>query len=64
MGKRLAFIKTCVRDFAESGRIEFDVRERRFVKHTLQIAIQEIRLTNIESFVASIRRRFDYVSAG
>ena len=41
--KRLAFIETCLRELAElsdSGRIEHDIRERRFVEHTLQIAIQ------------------------
>ena len=41
--KRLAFIETCLRDLAEiadSNRVEHDVRERRFVEHTLQIAIQ------------------------
>ena len=43
--KRLAFIETCLRElaeFAEPDRIEQDVRERRFVEHTLQIAIQAI----------------------
>ena len=41
--KRLAFIETCLRELAElsdSCRVEHDVRERRFVEHTLQIAIQ------------------------
>ena len=41
--KRLAFIETCLRDLAEiadSSRIENDIRERRFIEHTLQIAIQ------------------------
>ena len=41
--KRLAFIETCLRELAEvadSERVEHDVRERRFVEHTLQIAIQ------------------------
>ena len=41
--KRLAFIETCLRDLAEladSERIENDIRERRFIEHTLQIAIQ------------------------
>ena len=41
--KRLAFIETCLRELAELSdprRIEHDVRERRFVEHTLQIAIQ------------------------
>ena len=41
--KRLAFIETCLRDLtelADPGRIENDIRERRFIEHTLQIAIQ------------------------
>lgn len=41
--KRLAFVETCLRDLAEladSSRIENDVRERRFIEHTLQLAIQ------------------------
>ena len=41
--KHLAFIETCMRELAEiadSDRVEHDVRERRFVEHTLQIAIQ------------------------
>lgn len=41
--KRLAFIETCLRELAELAdpeRVEHDVRERRFVEHTLQIAIQ------------------------
>ena len=41
--KRLAFIETCLRElaeFADAERVEHDVRERRFVEHTLQIAIQ------------------------
>ena len=41
--KRLAFIETCLRELAEIAdpdRVEHDVRERRFVEHTLQIAIQ------------------------
>ena len=41
--KKLAFIETCVGDlrrFAEPARIEQDIREERFVEHTLQVAIQ------------------------
>ena len=41
--KRLAFIETCLRElaeFADSDRVEHDVRERRFVEHTLQVMIQ------------------------
>jgi uncharacterized protein YutE (UPF0331/DUF86 family) len=41
--KKLAFIETCVRELetlARPDEIETDVRERRFVEHTLQLAIQ------------------------
>ncbi len=43
VAKRLALIETCVREIRELARperIADDVRERRFVEHTLQIAIQ------------------------
>lgn len=41
--KRLAFLETCVqelRSMAEPDRLEDDVKERRFVEHTLQLALQ------------------------
>lgn len=41
--KKLAFIETCVSDLRRLARpelIESDVREERFVAHTLQLAIQ------------------------
>jgi uncharacterized protein YutE (UPF0331/DUF86 family) len=41
--KKLAFIETCVRELrqlSQPERIAQDVREERFVAHTLQIAIQ------------------------
>ncbi len=41
--KRLAFVETCLRELrslAQPALIETDVRERRFVEHTLQLAIQ------------------------
>lgn len=41
--KKLALIETCVRELRELARleaIESDVREARFVEHTLQISIQ------------------------
>ena len=41
--KKLAFIETCVRELqqlSQPERIAHDVREERFVAHTLQIAIQ------------------------
>jgi uncharacterized protein YutE (UPF0331/DUF86 family) len=43
LAKKLAFIETCVRDLqtlADPSRIESDIKERRFIEHTLQIAIQ------------------------
>ena len=43
LAKRLAQIETCVRELRELARpaaIGTDVREARFVQHTLQIAIQ------------------------
>ena len=43
LAKRLAVIDTCVRELRELARpdaIRADVREQRFVEHTLQLAIQ------------------------
>ena len=43
VAKRLAFIETCLRELRELARPERladDVREQRFVEHTLQLAIQ------------------------
>lgn len=43
VAKRLAFIETCIRELrtlARPERIAEDVREQRFVEHTLQLAIQ------------------------
>jgi uncharacterized protein YutE (UPF0331/DUF86 family) len=43
VAKKLAFIETCVRELrtlARPERIADDVREQRFVEHTLQLAIQ------------------------
>lgn len=43
LAKKLAFIETCVRELeslAQPDRVGTDIRERRFVEHTLQIAIQ------------------------
>jgi uncharacterized protein YutE (UPF0331/DUF86 family)/predicted nucleotidyltransferase len=43
IAKRLAFIETCVRELrtlARPDRIADDVREQRFVEHTLQLAIR------------------------
>lgn len=43
LAKRLAMIDTCIRELRELARthaIRTDVREQRFVEHTLQLAIQ------------------------
>jgi uncharacterized protein YutE (UPF0331/DUF86 family) len=43
VAKRLAFIETCVRELrtlARLDQLDVDVREARFVEHTLQLAIQ------------------------
>ncbi len=43
VAKKLAVIETCIRELrtlAKLDALEQDVRERRFVEHTLQIAIQ------------------------
>jgi len=43
VAKKLAFIETCVRELrtlARPERIADDLREERFVEHTLQLAIQ------------------------
>ena len=43
IAKKLAFIETCVHQLRTIARVELidqDVREERFVEHTLQLAIQ------------------------
>ena len=43
LAKKLAMVETCVRELGELARpdaMRTDVREERFVEHTLQIAIQ------------------------
>ncbi len=43
VAKRLAIVETCVRELRELARpsaVSSDIREARFVEHTLQIAIQ------------------------
>ncbi len=45
VSKKLAFIETCLRELRTLGqadRIATDVKERRFVEHTLQICIQGV----------------------
>ena len=57
IAKKLAFIETCVaelRSLAKPAAIESDVRERRFVEHTLQLAIQAA--TDVASHVVSENR--------
>lgn len=55
--KKLAFIETCVRELgelAQPDRLGSDVREARFVEHTLQIAIQAA--LDVASQIVSARR--------
>ncbi|HEY6558354.1 MAG TPA: DUF86 domain-containing protein [Polyangiaceae bacterium] len=55
--KKLAFMETCLtelRGLADVDRIEDDVKERRFVEHTLQICIQAAQ--DVASHVVSERR--------
>lgn len=43
VAKKLAFIETCLRELrslARPGELETDIREQRFVEHTLQLSIQ------------------------
>jgi len=43
VAKKLAFIETCLKELealAKPAAIETDVKERRFVEHTLQICVQ------------------------
>lgn len=55
--KKLAFIETCLRELRTLGqadRIATDVKERRFVEHTLQICIQAA--LDVASHIASDER--------
>ncbi len=55
--KKIAFIHTCVRqlkELAQPERLTSDIRETRFVEHTLQIAIQAA--LDIASHIVSARR--------
>lgn len=57
VAKKLAFIETCVqelRTLARPALLETDVRERRFVEHTLQIALQACQ--DVASHIASDER--------
>jgi uncharacterized protein YutE (UPF0331/DUF86 family) len=55
--KKLAFVETCVqelRTLADLDQIEHDVREERFVVHTLQLAVQAV--LDVASHVVSDER--------
>lgn len=55
--KKLAFIETCVRelnDLANPALMDSDVREQRFVQHTLQLALQAA--LDVSSHIVSARR--------
>lgn len=56
VAKRLALIETCVQQLrsAQPAHIERDVREERFVEHTLQIAIQAA--LDVASHIVSDKR--------
>ena len=57
IAKKLAFIETCVRelrDLARPGEVDRDVRERRFVEHTPQVAVQAAM--DVASHIVSDRR--------
>jgi len=57
VAKKLAFIETCVRELQELARPELlasDVREARFVEHTLQVAIQAA--LDVAAHIVSSRR--------
>lgn len=57
VAKKLALIETYVRELttlADAARIEADVREERFVEHTLQIAVQAA--LDVASHIASDER--------
>jgi uncharacterized protein YutE (UPF0331/DUF86 family) len=57
IAKKLAFIETCLRELrtlAQPERLESDVRERRFVEHTCQIAIQACQ--DVASHIVSDER--------
>jgi uncharacterized protein YutE (UPF0331/DUF86 family) len=44
--KRLAFIETCLvelRTLAKPEALELDIKERRFVEHTLQVCVQAVQ---------------------
>lgn len=55
--KKLAFIETCLqelRTLAHPERIDTDIKERRFVEHTLQVCIQAVQ--DVASHVVSDQR--------
>jgi uncharacterized protein YutE (UPF0331/DUF86 family) len=55
--KKIAFIEGCVRDLEETARLDLferDIREQRFVLHTLQLALQAT--LDIASHIVSARR--------
>jgi uncharacterized protein YutE (UPF0331/DUF86 family) len=57
LAKKLAFVETCIRELRMLARPEalaHDVRERRFVEHTLQIAIQACQ--DVASHIVSNER--------
>ncbi|MBX3130773.1 MAG: DUF86 domain-containing protein [Polyangiaceae bacterium] len=55
--KKLAFIETCLqelRSLANLDTIELDVKERRFIEHTLQVCVQAVQ--DVASHIVSDAR--------
>lgn len=55
--KKLAFIETCLQELRSLARpevIEHDVKERRFIEHTLQVCIQAVQ--DVASHIVSDQR--------
>ena len=55
--KKLAFVETCVRELRDLARPELigeDLREERFIAHTLQLAIQSA--LDVASYIVSDQR--------
>lgn len=52
--KKLAFIQTCLQELRSLGKpalVETDIKERRFIEHTLQVCLQAIQ--DIASHIVS-----------
>jgi uncharacterized protein YutE (UPF0331/DUF86 family) len=57
VSKKLAFIETCLRELRTLARpdvLETDIKERRFIEHTLQVCIQALQ--DVASHIVSDER--------